>query len=96
MPDVVRSSRVREVRANAATQNSTRPSSRLDELRRQLSEVLARQQWLEDLYRQGEGKLAQFQEPAGPPRPECHANPERPPGGRGRMNSREIADLAPR
>ncbi len=33
----------------------------VDELRRQLRENLARQQWFEELYRQGEGKVAQLQ-----------------------------------
>jgi chromosome segregation ATPase len=33
----------------------------LDELRRQLKENLARQQWFEELYKQNEGKLAQVQ-----------------------------------
>src|SRR5437868_10068162 len=33
----------------------------VDELRRQLKENLARQQWFEELYRQGEGKVAQLQ-----------------------------------
>lgn len=33
----------------------------VDELRRQLKENLARQQWFEELYRQGEGKIAQLQ-----------------------------------
>src|SRR5437764_3228139 len=33
----------------------------LDELRRQLKENLARQQWFEELYRQNEGKVSQVQ-----------------------------------
>src|SRR5204863_9187743 len=33
----------------------------IDELRRQLRENLARQQWFEELYRQGEGQVAQLQ-----------------------------------
>src|SRR5437867_3352695 len=33
----------------------------IDELRRQLKENLARQQWFEELYRQGEGKFSQLQ-----------------------------------
>ena len=33
----------------------------LDELRRQLKENLARQQWFEELYKQNEGKLQQVQ-----------------------------------
>src|SRR5207244_1702403 len=32
----------------------------IDELRRQLKENLARQQWFEELYRQGEGQVAQL------------------------------------
>lgn len=34
----------------------------LDELRRQLKENLARQQWFEELYKQGEGRIAQLQQ----------------------------------
>src|SRR5215218_480718 len=33
----------------------------LDELRRQLKENLARQQWFEELYKQNEGKVSQVQ-----------------------------------
>src|SRR5205085_1665235 len=33
----------------------------IDELRRHLKENLARQQWFEELYRQGEGKFSQLQ-----------------------------------
>src|SRR5690349_15545530 len=33
----------------------------LDEFRRQLREAIARQQWLEDLYKTSEGKLVQLQ-----------------------------------
>src|SRR5947209_2622445 len=60
MPDVVSSSREEELRRRAEAQNY-QLQQQVDEMRRQLRELGARQQWLEDLYKQNEGRLAQFQ-----------------------------------
>jgi chromosome segregation ATPase len=60
MPDVVSTSRDEELRRRAETQNY-QLQQQVDELRRQFRELGARQQWLEDLYKQNEGRLAQFQ-----------------------------------
>jgi len=60
MPDVVSTSRDEELRRRAEAQNY-QLQQQVDDLRRQLRELGARQQWLEDLYKQNEGRLAQFQ-----------------------------------
>jgi chromosome segregation ATPase len=60
MPDVVSTSRDEEMRRRTEAQNY-QLQQQVDDLRRQLREMTARQQWLEDLYKQNEGRLAQFQ-----------------------------------
>lgn len=60
MPDVVSTSRDEELRRRAEAQNY-QLQQQVDDLRRQLRELGARQQWLEDLYKQNEGRLSQFQ-----------------------------------
>ncbi len=60
MADTVRSTRDEESRKRddvAAYQ----VQQQMDELRRQLRELVARQQWLEDLYKHSEGQLVQLQ-----------------------------------
>ncbi|HEX9988168.1 MAG TPA: hypothetical protein VGE45_06780 [Chloroflexia bacterium] len=60
MVDMLKSSREDDQRRRDEAQFYT-IQQQLDELRRQLRENLARQQWFEELYKQGEGKVAQIQ-----------------------------------
>ena len=60
MPDVIGTAREDDLRRRAEVQQY-QVQQQLDEVRRQLREVVARQQWLEDQYKQGEGRVAQFQ-----------------------------------
>jgi chromosome segregation ATPase len=58
--DMLKSSREEDQRKRDEAQLYS-IQQQLDELRRQLRENLARQQWFEELYRQGEGKIEQLQ-----------------------------------
>ncbi len=60
MTDMLKSSRDEDVRKRDEAQLYS-IQQQVDELRRQLKENLARQQWFEELYRQGEGKISQIQ-----------------------------------
>ena len=60
MTDMLKSSRDEDVRKRDDAQLYS-IQQQVDELRRQLKENLARQQWFEELYRQGEGKISQIQ-----------------------------------
>jgi len=60
MPDVIKYSKEEEQRKRDEAQFYS-IQQQLDELRRQLKENLARQQWFEELYRQSEGKVQQVQ-----------------------------------
>lgn len=59
--DMLKSSRDEDSRRQAEAQFYS-IQQQLDELRRQLKENMARQQWFEELYKQNEGKLAQVQQ----------------------------------
>jgi|GEM_PF-1095205 len=60
MVDTLRSSRDEDQRKRDEAQ-AYNVQQQLDEIRRQLKENLARQQWFEELYKQGEGRIAQVQ-----------------------------------
>jgi chromosome segregation ATPase len=61
MVDMLKSSRDDEQRRRDESQVYG-VQQQLDELRRQLKENLARQQWFEEMYKQGEGRIAQLQQ----------------------------------
>ncbi len=60
MPDVLKLARDEDHRKRDEAQFYS-IQQQLDELRRQLKENLARQQWFEELYKQNEGKVSQVQ-----------------------------------
>jgi len=60
MVDMLKSSREEDQRKRDEAQFYSM-QQQLDELRRQLKENLARQQWFEELYKQSEGKVNQLQ-----------------------------------
>src|SRR5438094_8738927 len=60
MQDMLKSSKEEDQRKRDEAQFHS-VQQQIDELRRQFKETLARQQWFEELYRQGEGKVSQLQ-----------------------------------
>ena len=60
MPDITRTSR-EEIPPKRDEAQIYAMQQQIDELRRQLKENLARQQWFEEVYKQGEGRVAQLQ-----------------------------------
>ena len=61
MVDMLKTSKDDDQRRREESQAHTF-QQQIDEVRRQLKENLARQQWFEELYKQGEGRIAQLQQ----------------------------------